>query len=447
VGYMNRFGRRPPEFASKSAHSEIIRDPSVNSFLTKCLLPKTATEISVREHVRIPYEPVEPNPIRHIVAVDGGYTEVPVRSEFPSSTICFFQFGALFFAVEDLEALGNQPFIDPNDIAKLKRIQRLKLTLPMRNMTYGGQQTLTASVRQALYEFFLQPLDGESLIETLRWFLFEEYRPGGPLPEWLLASSPYGGQSNIALKRSDIDNKYTWATPEGPIYLTDVFRLHERIDNEIGAGGIQAYVATAIEQLILVHLIRLVLRTKPVLLKQLMFIKDGPLAFFGQTARMHEPMRDLAKFLFDHHDLFMAGLEKSGAFVEHAHELKGKLAEGSALILDDDYIYRYIVPGTVDPNSPYGRTTYYSNKLIFKTPQGDVHVVTVPTPVRMSHPQKANLPNLDVILTNVEKLRCDMYDDALLPVALANKLVSLSNHPSAKILQQFALGRIGSGAA
>lgn len=38
----------------------------------------------------------------------------------------------------------------------------------------------------------------------------------------------------------------------------------------------------------------------------------------------------------------------------------------------------------------------------------------------------------------VGKLRCDMYDNALIPVALANKLVSLSNHPSQKILQRFA---------
>jgi hypothetical protein len=47
--------------------------------------------------------------------------------------------------------------------------------------------------------------------------------------------------------------------------------------------------------------------------------------------------------------------------------------------------------------------------------------------------------NLQAILANVEKLRCDMYDNALLPVALANKLVSLSDHPSSKILQKFAI--------
>ena len=444
MGYMNRFGRRPAEFASKSSHSEIIRDADVQAFVGNCRLPKRADEVDVAEHNQLPFRTVDPNPIEHVVAVDGGYSEVPVRVEYPSATLCFFQFGALFFGVDDLEALEEQPFIDPDDIARLKRIQRLKLTLPMRNITYGEEPTLTHSVRRALHNFFSQPLDGESLAETLRWFLFEEYRSTGVKDEWTLASSPFGGGSNIPLRRADLLPDHTWPTPDGRLFLTDVFRLHERIDDEIGAGGIQAYVTTAIEQLVLVHLIRLVLETKPALLGQLLFIKDGPLAFFGQTARMQEPMRALVAFLLERYNLYLVGLEKSGAFVEHAHEIKDRLAAGTVLVLDDDYIYRYIIPGTADPSSPYGRTTYYSAKLIFKTPRGAVHVVTVPTAERYSHPKLDDLPNLMTILTNVEKLRCDMYDDALLPVALANKLVSLSNHPSSRILQQFAMGRIGS---
>ncbi len=45
--------------------------------------------------------------------------------------------------------------------------------------------------------------------------------------------------------------------------------------------------------------------------------------------------------------------------------------------------------------------------------------------------------------SSIEKLRCDMYDNALVPVALANKLVSLANHPSSRILQKFATGSLG----
>jgi hypothetical protein len=439
---MNRFGKRAQEMASKSAHTAVVSDPDVGAFLEQCELPKTADEVDLGKARLLDYQPTETSSIRHIIAADAGYSEVAVRSEFPSATLCFFQFGALLFAVDDLEALEEEPFIRPEDIAKLKQIQRLKLTLPIRNIRYGGAASLTHSVRKALFDFFKQSLDGETLMDTLRWFIFEEYQTVGPKAEWILASSPYADRSNIPLTRASMDANYSWSSPKGPIYLTDVFRVHERIDDQMGAGGIQAYVMTTIEQLILVHAIRLILRTKPSLLNELLFIKDGPLAFFGVTARMHEPMRNLINFLAQHHNIYMAGLEKSGAFVEHAHEIKKRLPNGSTLILDDEYIYKYIIPGTADENNVYGRTTYYGSKAIFKTPVGAIHVVNVPTLTMTSKPTAKDLLNLPAILRNVEKLRCDMYDDALLPVALVNKLVSLSNHPSSKILQQFAKGAL-----
>jgi hypothetical protein len=107
--------------------------------------------------------------------------------------------------------------------------------------------------------------------------------------------------------------------------------------------------------------------------------------------------------------------------------------------LDNEYIYKYIIPGKADPANPYGRTTYYSAKLIFRSYEGGVYVITVPTRAPSVEPEPGDFHNLGAILTNVEKLRCDMYDDALIPVALVNKLVSLANHPSAKILQRFAV--------
>ena len=238
------------------------------------------------------------------------------------------------------------------------------------------------------------------------------------------------------------DGVFTCPSCTAPIFLTDTFRLYEAIDDELGAGGILGYVTTAIEQLILVHFIRLILNTKPALLKEMMFIKDGPLAFFGQTANMHKPMRDLVRFLLLNHDINLAGLEKSGAFVEHAHEIAPLLSPGEAVLLTNDYIYRYIIPGKADPANPYGRTTYYGNKLIFKSRGEKLYVVTLPTSNVLCAPEAKDFPNLHQVLTNIEKLNCDMYDDSLIPVALVNKLVSLANHPSSRILQKFAVKSI-----
>lgn len=444
MAYASKRGRRPMEYASKSAHSQVINDPVVRRFLKDCHLPTLAQDVDFDGFQRIDHVPVGRNPIAHIIAVDGGYDEIPVRLDFPSASICFFQFGVLTFSISDLESLGTQPFIDPDDIAKLKRIQRLRFTLPVRNVALKKEATLTNSVRRSIYDLFQEELDDSRLMESLRWLVFREYqRPA--LTEWQLASCPVCRVPRIPLKRAEMteDHQFSCRHCHGRIYLTDILRLYEAVDDELGAGGILGYVTTAMEQLLLVHLIRLILNLKPALLRQILFIKDGPLAFFGQTANMHQPMRALIRFLFREHDLFLAGLEKSGAFVEHADEIANRLEPETVLLLNNDYIYKYIIPGKADPANPYGRTTYYGNKLIFKTRNGDMYVVTLPTIDINPSPTAGDFRNLDAILTNIEKLKCDMYDSALVPVALVNKLVSLANHPSSRILQRFAVETIG----
>jgi hypothetical protein len=445
MGFSSRTGRRPAEYASKSAHGHVILDQAVQDFLRACQLPKKAEEVQLPEDRLVPFEPVARNPITHVIAFDSGYQEVPVRKEFPSATVCFHQFGELLFGIEDLDRLEASPFIDPEDMARLRTIQRRKLVLPVRNVALRGGATLTQSVRQAVYDFFNRSEDGAPLIDSLRWLLYREYE-ATPDQTWNLASCPLCGERNVALDRAAITKESTFPCPGcgGRIYLTDVLRLHEAVDDELGAGGILGYVATAVEQLLMVHNIRTILEDiKPVMLRHVLLIKDGPLAFFGQTANLHRPMRQLVSFLFEKHDLYLAGLEKSGAFVEHAAEIAPLMPGGRALILSDEYIYRHIIPGKVDPAKPYGSSAYYSSKLIFKTPAGRMYVLSMPTEQSKFSPGAGDFRNLQVVLTNVEKLRCDMYDNALLPVALANKLVSLSDHPSSKILQKFAIEWMG----
>lgn len=444
MGYSARYGKRPFEYASKSAHGHVIRDLAVQQFLGNCQLPAQIESVAIPSSLCVPAKTTDSNPIRHVIAIDGGFNEVAVRSEFPSATICFYQFGALIFDVEDLDRLITQPFIDPEDMQRLKRIQRIKLTLPVKNVTLKGEKSLITSVRKAVYRFFMDEVDEGRLIETLKWLIFEDFDTR--FDTWNLASCPSCAEPNVQLQKKAMSKESTFKCPscKQDIYLTDVFRLHEVVDDELGAGGVIAYVGTTVEQIILAHLIRTVLLTKPALMQEILFIKDGPLAFFGQTANIHKPFRALIKFLLTHHNCFLAGLEKSGAFVEHAHEVAPLLKDGTILLLDNDYIYKYIIPGKGDPSSPYGRTTYYGNKIIFKSGTGHIYVITLPTTDVHSNPTEDDLPNLHFIVHNIAKLRCDMYDDSLVPVALVNKLVSLANHPSSRILQKFAKHSVAS---
>lgn len=446
-------GQKPNEWAAKINHTHIINDPFIQDFIETCDFPKNASEVD--ENDKNHFQKLDPdieNPIKYILAVDGGYTTVEVKKNFPSAQFAFFQFGAVLFDLSDLEELSEKPFIFPEDMQKLHNLQRFKLAIPIKNILVGSEPSLKDSIRKALYDFFMKERDRSSFMETLKWFIFQEYKRS-PLDSYSLASDPNleVGTGKFALNRTSMNPDYTFDSSEGKVYLTDVFRLHEVIDEEHGAGGLLGYVTRLIEQLILVHFIRFIYSHQTRLLNRFLFMADGPLSFSGQTANMHIPMRSLCNFLKQTNNLYLVGLEKSGPFVEHAQEIsispKGNpvLSRGSYTLLSNKYIYKYIIPGD-SSKMHYGSTSYYSGKVIFHSSDGQILVVSVPVPDKNSilDPKTEDYQNLEVALTNIQKLRCDMYDDSIVPIALANKLVSLANHPSKVLLEKFAASAMNS---
>ncbi len=448
MAYSSLHGRKPMERASKITHASVITNATVQALLGRCSVPRPA-EAHTLDEISHDMPLSDTDLIRVIVAVDGSMREVPVREEFPSATITFFTFGPLLFKLEALRELNLQTFIAPEDMAKLKKIQRFVLALPTRNISLSGM-TLRDSVRRSLHEFFADHHGGDDpLYKTLRWILFRGWSKDGD-KFWELPHCPnHGcGHERIRLTPTSPDEG-PCDTCQRPIYLVDAFRLHERVDEDQGASGISSYVLTVLEQIVMVHVIRAIWEMKPSLLQEVLFIKDGPLACFGQAAPISKPLREMATFLGDQPDpadpsrrvsyLNLAGLEKSGAFVEHAIHIDEHLQPGTVLPLSNEYIYKYIIPG--DPNSadPYGGNTYWGGKLIFKAVDGNTYVATVPTAQGFkASPTYADYLNLTEVLAALAELRCSMYDNALIPVAIANRLVSLAAVPSSRILETFA---------
>lgn len=438
MSYGSRLSKKPFEKASKTGHTNIINDDFVKAFIKSCYIPPFGENVDKKDLNFTQIIPLTNNPIKNIITIDGGYTDVVVKAEYPSSTLAFFQFGALFFKLKDLISLKSKPFIDPDDFSKLQNIQRIKLAVPTKGITIKGERDLVSSVRKAIYDFFMTSPETEGLIAALKWLIFEEFNLASK-SVWHLSTCPYCG-NGINVSKDMVNSNYSFPCPScgGNVYLTDTFRLHEAIDNELGAGGVLGYLSTTIEQLLIVFLIKSMLETKPSLLNETLIIKDGPLAFFGQTANIHKPMRSLIRFLNNNHAIFLAGLEKSGAFVEHADAISGMIKNREALIMTNKYIYEYIIPGQANETAPYGRSTYYGNKLIFKSEYNNIYVATLPSMEALSSPTKADFINIDVVLNNISALKCDLYYNSLVPIVMANKLVSLADHPSADLLKQFA---------
>jgi hypothetical protein len=71
---------------------------------------------------------------------------------------------------------------------------------------------------------------------------------------------------------------------------------------------------------------------------------------------------------------------------------------GSILIMSNSYAYRHIVPG--DPASPdaYGANTYWGSKLIFRAPDKNMYVASVPTGGYPRAPQPDDFSRLPEVL-------------------------------------------------
>ena len=368
MAYVSARGRKPMERASKISHGEIISAPAVQNLIGRCEIPHPPEPAELDQLLIDVVDPLDTK-LRHVIAIDGGYSEVPVRREYPSSTITFFTFGPLLFALQDLRDLAQQPFIAPEDLGKLKRIQRFSLALPTKNLSIHGL-SLVDSIRLTLQEFVEHRAHeaDEPLASALRWLLFAKW--SSTSSSWSLPSCPNNDCDATDVPLSDNDTyRSQCSSCGGPLYLIDAFRLHERVDEEQGASGILGYVMTGLEQVVFAYVVKALLSASAGVLGQCLIIKDGPLAFFGTTAPLSRRMQELVSYLVTRQQgggsaFNFVGLEKSGAFVEHASQIEDMMGLHTVLPLSTDYTYRYIVPGQGDNSRPYAWNTYWGGKVI-----------------------------------------------------------------------------------
>jgi len=146
----------------------------------------------------------------------------------------------LFYLLNTWTPFFISAVFDDMTIAKLKEIQRLELVLPTKNIVLKDEKCLIDSVRKTIYEFFKNKPEDDKFIETLKWFIFEEYTGSG-ITEYQLANCPVCSLPEINLFKKQMTKDYTFQCNHcnNVIYLTDIFRLHEAVDNELGGQSLK----------------------------------------------------------------------------------------------------------------------------------------------------------------------------------------------------------------
>lgn len=181
------------------------------------------------------------------------------------------------------------------------------------------------------------------------------------------------------------------------------------------------------------------------LIKDTLFIKDGPLSLNSQYVKLVDPIRNFLEYAKNQsRPINIIGQEKSGKFVDHlstfVQHIKPKdFGEPmSYLVLSHEYVNTHVQDRPTKIN--YGKRSNWGEKIFVKYDPTTFLVLNIPTGFYLDlkdAPGVNDLIGLDNILATLPQIISHRYSGGLYPIELANGIASLSSYPSSKILERF----------
>ncbi|MGI1691859.1 DNA double-strand break repair nuclease NurA [Thermoanaerobacter uzonensis] len=446
------------EFSNKISHERIIKNPNVierlKEFKIAYEVPKLQGNDIKKMFQQIKTEKAS-DKIKFVFTVDSSYVELPLNNNIPSATVGIVNFSVSIVDLEKKYSLASSEFIDPQRFNDMFNSSLLTFVTPGHNVILKDNLSPIQSTRLALYEFFSQkPFNSLSLLDTLYIILKAGSKDNKisffcPNPEC---------HENIEWDLSNA-NSYTGKCPAcgEDIYISDWLRLHEAIDEELGTGSILSRFSQVSEHLIVLNLLQTIQNNSFLknLLENTAFIIDGPLALYGEPAKLHSYILQYLYQLKNEGFVYF-GLIKSGRLKDHFTLLEEKLKEqginipyNSFILVNDEYRFKYI-QRRPKRNKYFGQEVLYGQDFLFYSDKGKKYVISLPYPV----PEKTDenfkeyifkyeaYTTLPVVLDLLNKISIDIYEDAVLPIALAHKFASISLNPGVKILEIFIKNHI-----
>jgi hypothetical protein len=219
-----------------------------------------------------------------------------------------------------------------------------------------------------------------------------------------------------------------------------MFGLHQSMTDDYAPNQVASDYMGVSETLMIFTPIRFYWENKKEILKNCLFVKDGPLSLRATLAKLAAPIRRFFDYAKSQGiEVSMLGQEKSGQFFDHLQLIGNSAPVGSCFIPDNKYIQEQIKHNNT--NAVYGADTNYGAKLFVKLNDYHKMVINIPTGQRgefVKLPSQSHLIGFKNIIATLPKILSNRFEGALLPIELANKIASLSTYPSAKALKLFA---------
>jgi hypothetical protein len=451
------------ERAHPLGHVPTIQNEMVQERLQRYRLPGRDTSDGAHEElVRSLLTPVDRLPgaereVRWLVTVDGSEHEELIDTRFPSTRMLFTQIAGVLIDLHKLRET-DYGFVDPAVIADAQRGSVFAAFLPSSNLSSLDEDDPQRAFRRELYTVMSEAavddinlLDVLVALEQLR-VVPDEGKSGASGAKSV--KCPACGQSYdpklIARDGSPCPN----AQCDETLWPTDALRIHEAFNPWGPNGVVGTRVMMVLEHLALACLARSIQKKSPSALDDLAFVADGPLALFGEPARMRRTILTFWQMLSSKvieqrgQPPLVLGVEKTGEFVEHARDLGELLEPGHLMSLPLDYIESYIS----FKNSKYGEGTYYGRKFIYRTTDERTIVFSIPPlggmsvlPYGSGSLDLADYPTLGPTCRLLDRIGTRLHDDALIPVALAHRWAAYPLRTAGTVLRLHAEEHLADG--
>ena len=369
--------------------------------------------------------------ITRIIVIDGSTVTSAVRSGYPGAEAALLQLAAVII---DLAALRNIPpgsIPRPRVIREMEECTTLDAVLPGRNVV---RRDIVDDTPRRFFRFTIHEMlsgrrvdsDHETLVETMRAITSGRKRFRCPAEDCGETVPAVEGSGECPCARREL------------VFETDSLRLHERFEDH--GSSAQAYTAAqqVVEHLAMINIMRIFEHRRWWnAFGTTAFVMDGPLAIFGMPAwlkgHLQAEVSRLHQQVLKHGGpgVLLFGVEKSGMFLEHLkaldqsdhHGPRARLADGSALAPDREYIHRHIALRPPDAKA-HGDVTDYGRRVLYKNRLGQHSVAMTPIVNTQGHNRdcvdEAAYPRLGEVLDIMDEFSTYLYEDGFAPLVRAH---------------------------
>ena len=425
-------GRRlSGERASKLGHLDVIKSELVNEIISQFEKPEPAVIESKAIWKNVDFDE---SPLRLIFAVDG--SKQTVRSDFPPyKELSFIKTALLRLDQHEMSKIDSDA---PHPMALRDIMSDAAMyhatVLPLRGVSIQGKSNFDA-IRQIIYDSMKDQSLGGEPYNTLKWLAYEHW--SGKKQNSPSFNCPHCEKEVQGLPYNADEGECSECN--GHVFLTDMVGFHLEMAEDAAPDSVATSYMLIHETLLLFTGIRHFWESgKYNVLKNALFLKDGPLTLRSQYSKLVIPIRRFLEFAKNKGvPIHVAGQEKTGAFVDHLAIIARQAPISSVSVLSNEYIRRE-VQQRPERSEPYGSRTNYGNKLFLKLDEYHHLVLSVPTGEYKDSKSIDDLIGIREILSTLPTILSHRHECALVPIELANGVASLSSYPSAAVLKIFA---------